>query len=136
MEHDMADRTSRILLVEPDADTRGVMTLLFEEAGFEVTHAEGWEQAGAMMAFLRPGLDLVVCEPLQRGTALHDVLAWIAHDEKLQTVPVLICTAAYAKRELVCEYGGRPGREVLFKPFDIADLLAAVARLLDTQARL
>ena len=131
----MAASAPGILLVEPDLATRGALATLFEDAGYAVTPATGWEQAKVLVTCLRPGLDVVVCEPLQPGIPLPTVLRWLETDDALQTLPVLICTVAVTARDLMWQHAARTGQDVLFKPFDIADILAAVARLLNTTAR-
>jgi len=115
----------RVLVVEDDEFISGLVCDVLQDHGFEVDVAPNGAVAIAKVRELPPDmivLDLMMpvmdgWEFMRRCRALPDCV------EK----PVLVMSAAHAP-----EFEAFGSYEVLGKPFEVDELLAAVARLSDT----
>jgi CheY-like chemotaxis protein len=113
-----------ILLVEDDAAIRETVSECLSSEGYRVDAVEhGAEALARLTSGERPALvllDLVM--PVMNGAEL---VARVRAEPALAALPVLLMTAAItAPREALPEVDA-----TLVKPFDLDDLLAAVARL-------
>ena len=110
-----------VLVVDEDAGIRAFLTAALEEAGYEVRAAADGAEALDVLATWRPGAVLLdLWMPRLDGWAFCERLA--ARPD-LDGVAVVAMSAAENLRR-PCR-GVRPGA-TLEKPFDLADLLAAV----------
>lgn len=116
-----------ILIVDSSPEYLDFMSMLLTGEGYEVTYATTMEATAARLAAAVP--DLVICDLLLPGAPPLAVLDMLHAGEKTRDVPVLVCTGALDQMPHEAARLRCPGREVLSKPFDIDDLLAAVARL-------
>jgi signal transduction histidine kinase len=119
-----AEGGPRILLVEDDVAVRRATARVLERAGYDVTAVADGEEALAV-AGAAPDLACVVSDvamPRMDGAALGRALTQL-HPE----LPVLLMSGEAAPSTLAIE---GPKRVFLPKPFDAAELTAAVARLL------
>lgn len=124
----MPTRDVPVLVVEDDDDTREVLRLLLEEAGYDVLEAcDGVEGLGVLRASRGP-LVVVVdwWMPRMDGLQMLGAAAKLAHGRCHRYV---LLSATYDPREL-----DRRGLSALLdmtvmrKPFNIDDVLAEVAR--------
>jgi CheY-like chemotaxis protein len=115
----------RLLLVEPDWETRRLVADALHGLPFELALANSGEQAlDALGGPVVP--ELVLLEPAMSGVSGWEVLARIDADPRLARVPVLIVTGLPD----ACAPGDRP---VLGKPFTTAQLLAAISVALTSE---
>jgi len=115
-----------ILAIEDDADVSRLLTVLLEDAGYDVILAEAGDEGLAMARERRPALVLAdIGLPNLHG---NEVLAAIKADPALSETPVIIVSAwgdtiGARSREL-------GAYDVLTKPFNDATLLGTVERAL------
>jgi DNA-binding response OmpR family regulator len=114
----------RILVVDDDADIRGLVRELLERRGFEVAEAADGKQALQEMYAARP--DLVVLDVSMPGL---DGWTTLERIRELSDVPVVMLTAR--SEELEKTRGLRAGADdYVTKPFGRQELLARIEGLL------
>jgi CheY-like chemotaxis protein len=112
-----------VLVVEDDEDIRGFVTIVLQDAGYAVTEAGNGAEALQQIEQAAPDVILLDMKmPVMDG--------WeFAHRYKAISAapaPTIVMTAARDARIRGSEVNAV---EVLSKPFDVDDLLAAVARV-------
>lgn len=120
----MGGKPSRVLVVEDDEAIRALLTELLAEEGYAVRAAADGQEALALLAGWRPDaivLDLVM--PVMDGWAFR---AAQRQRPALRDVPVVVVSAS---GDLGPPVEALAPAAVLPKPFDIAQLVAAVDRL-------
>ena len=124
----MRPPSARILVVEDDIASRRMVEDLFVSEGFDVTAAVNGAEALRHMRHHAP--DLIVLDLILPWVNGVEVLATIREDHKLAKVPVVVTTAT-----ATTQYDLRSFQpvEVMRKPFDPEDLVAAAQRLLSPQ---
>lgn len=111
----------RILVVDDDADICAVIRLTLEEEGYTVTTAANGRQALDRIGEQRPDIVLLdLTMPVMNGWEFNHRLQDVAPG-----IPVVFMTAAF-RAQAEAETHGAAG--YLSKPFDVDELLAAVAR--------
>jgi putative nucleotidyltransferase with HDIG domain len=124
---DLPGQQEHILVVDDEPAVRGLVVSLLERSGYDVTPAAGVEHA---LLHLQddPGCQLVLADvmmPGSNGLALLDAI-YTNHPG----LPVVMLTAAHDVHVAVSAFR-RGAVDFLLKPFDQAQLLAAVARALE-----
>src|SRR5918998_4774207 len=118
----MSDR--RILVVDDDADIRGLVRELLDRRGFAVSEARDGQEA--LRRFFEERPDLVVLDVSMPGL---DGWATLERIRELSDVPVVMLTAKAT--ELEKTRGLRAGADdYITKPFGRQELLARVEALL------
>ena len=117
-----------LLVVDDEADTRTLLSDYLSAEGFDLTLAQSVKTAQARLAGALP--DLVITDVGLPGAPPFAVLDLIEADERTRDLPVLVCTGGINEAQEAAERFKRPDRAVLFKPFEIDDLLASIERLL------
>jgi len=117
------DEPGIILIVEDDAELRFILSVHLRAAGFEAIEAVEGEEALDIIA--KRHIDLVIMDiglPGMDGVAATRILK---ANPKTAAIPVIILTARSGSGNVVrgLEAGAQ---EYLFKPFDVAELLARV----------
>lgn len=122
----MTGTPRRILVIESDAAVRQFLIDLLTEEGHRVETAGTLSEARALLTSWQPDLLLTDLSPW--GAPLDALPRLLATEERLRGLPVVICTAALmAAPEELPPYA--PGLELVRKPFNVDDLLAAIERL-------
>lgn len=116
----------RALVVEDDALVRALLMMALEDEGWTVVPADHAPDPAAI-ADLRPDL-LLLDLRLGGSDGGWRLLEAIRATPAVRDVPVVVCTGDRARAEAQTELLDRLADRVLFKPFDLDDLLAAVAR--------
>lgn len=116
----------KVLIVEDDVTLRQLVVAVLEAAGYETHEAangqEGWQSC------LKVGPDLLLLDlmmPVLNGVELIKLLQ---ANGTTKRVPIVVMTAHADKGEELERSGA--ARRVLRKPFDMAELTEAAARLL------
>ncbi len=122
---------ARVLVVDDAPDFLGFMETLLTAEGYTVDVARTEGELRERLAEARP--DVVVCDVRMPGQPAFAVLDVLAADAKTRDIPVLVCTGAVQEVEEAQERLRAAGVEVLFKPFEIEDLLARLARSLQRE---
>ena len=124
----MKKPTVRILVVDDGREFLSFMDMLLSAEGFDLSLAQSVEIAQARLAGELP--NLVITDVGLPGAPPFAVLDLIEADERTRDLPVLVCTGGINEAQEAAERFKRPDRAVLFKPFEIDDLLASIERLL------
>jgi CheY-like chemotaxis protein len=124
-------RTTRVLVAEPDSDTRLLFRDLLESVGSDVVDAVDGRDAMVIALSVRP--TLVITElrlPIFDGFALCEVLR---RDSLTKTVPIVVVTGEERPAEVNHAYAA--GADVvLLKPVTPEALLREIDRLLEQPA--
>jgi len=121
-------RIPRILIAEPDHDTRLLYRDLFQSVGFDVVDAIDGREAMVNALSVRPSVVITELRlPVFDGFALCDVLR---RDSLTKTVPIVVVTAESRAAEL--DRAHTTGADVvLLKPVTPEALLRDIDRLLE-----
>ncbi|MDO8631107.1 MAG: response regulator, partial [Phycisphaerales bacterium] len=117
------DESGTILVVEDDAELRFILAVHLRAAGFEVVEATEGQEALDVVA-VRP-IDLIIMDIGLPGMDGVTATRRLKTNPKTAAIPVIILTARSGSGDVVrgLEAGAQ---EYLFKPFDVAELLARV----------
>jgi len=120
----------RILVVDDDPAVLLTYSMILQQHGYEVRGAPSVEVATQALAERR--YDLLVCDlALEHSRGGLDVVAFARR--LYPAIPAILLTG-YASSE-ASEEAEKNGVIVLFKPLDVRELLAAVARLIGREDR-
>lgn len=111
-----------ILVVEDDVDIRSSIAEILRDEGYDVGECENGQIVLEMLrAPLREQLlpCLLLVDLLMPGISGEQLASELRADAELAAIPVVMITGAAVRI---------PSAEVLRKPFELADLLGAVAR--------
>lgn len=112
----------RLLVIEDDPDTRGALSALLTQAGYDVLGAPDAEAAIDLLTRgLRPRL--IVVDLRLPGVSGTDLLRYIQRDHELRVIPRVIITALRRDEVTVT------ADAIFHKPCDMNDVLEAVRRL-------
>ena len=113
-----------VLLVEDDADTREVVSMLLEEEGYAVVGASDGQEAIAYLASCEALPCLVLLDLQMPRVGGIAVLRWMSGHPKTAGVPVAVISARPEAKdsELATKFRNHV-TEVLQKPFDINRVL-------------
>ena len=109
------------MVVEDDAEVRDLETFLLESEEYDVVPVVDGD--AALRAIREEAPSLVLLDFMLPGKNANDVLDELARDPGTAKVPVLVVSGY---RELLRPFAQVRG--VIPKPFNVADLLAAVRR--------
>ncbi len=123
----LTDVAQTILVVDDEQPVVVVVAGVLEYAGYQVLTAGNGKEA---LAYLEKGkVDLVLSDmmmPVMDGTEL---CKWIAADAAFSSIPFVLMSATHTVARLDgCKYAA-----FLKKPFDVQELLRAVASVLGEQ---
>ena len=119
-----------ILVIEDEAPLRANILRILSAEGYRVVSAADGDEGIARVREARP--DLVICDILMPRMDGFGVLAALRSGPDTAAIPFIFLTASADKEDLA--RGLRSGaNEYVTKPFRIADLLAAVRRLLPVE---
>ena len=117
---------STVLVIEDEAPLRANLVRILSAENYRVVTAADGDHGIQRVLEDRP--DLVICDILMPGTDGFGVLAALRSRPETATIPFIFLTASADKEDLVRGLQ-RGANEYVTKPFKIADLLAAVKRL-------
>ena len=116
-----------LLVIEDEAPLRANLVRIFSAEGYRVIAAADGDEGVARVRESRP--DAVICDILMPRLDGFGVLAALRSRPETAEIPFIFLTASADKVDLA--RGLQSGaNEYVTKPFKIADLLAAVKRLL------
>ncbi|CAA9579370.1 MAG: hypothetical protein AVDCRST_MAG88-3144 [uncultured Thermomicrobiales bacterium] len=118
-----------IVVVDDDEMLAELMQECLTDNGYAVAHCTRGDEAFAFIRAHRP--DVVILDVRMAGLGGLGVLYLLATDPRTARIPVLLCTAA-SPREMQAwdEVLDQKGVPVLYKPFALTELTAAVRALL------
>jgi putative two-component system response regulator len=126
----MREQRPCIVVIDDSREYLDFMETLLTAEGYRVKVAHSLDTARALLAAANP--DLIITDVRMPGLPPFSVLDLLDADARLRAVPVLLCTGATQEVDQAVGRLAHPAREVLFKPFDLDDLLARIARLVRT----
>jgi CheY-like chemotaxis protein len=113
-----------VLLVDDEADTRDMLSMILEHAGYQVTTAGNGEEALVLLRAIRPDLILLDIQmPIMSGAEFRQAQR---HDRDLMKIPTIVMTGSTEETQLDLAVSN-----VLQKPFLAKDLLTMVAALVN-----
>ncbi len=113
--------TSAILVIDDDPALLDTVSMILQDEGYVVEQATNGAEGLAMIDRVRPALVVLDMRmPVMDGWGFVRALG-----DRRTTVPILVMTAAQDARRWAYEVGADG---FLAKPFEIDDLIAAVAR--------
>jgi DNA-binding response OmpR family regulator len=117
----------RILVVDDDADIRGLVEFKLQQAGYEVVTADDGAAALSIVGSWRP--DLVVLDVAMPGMSGYDVCKRFRSDPAMEKVPVIMLTAR--TQATFSTLGYMAGADLyLTKPFSPRELVERVEAML------
>ena len=119
---------AHIMVVNDSVEFLQLMEELLTDEGYQVSIIESGAGTRAAAKRLRP--DLLILDVRLPDMNGFEVLNLLQLDPDTASIPVLLCTAAahdVQAQEPVLRQRGIP---VLFKPFDLDDLLRTIRRIL------
>lgn len=119
---------TKILIVEDDRATTGLLKTVFEMDGFKTIVCPQPERVVEVVRQDRP--DLVFMDFHLAETDSLTILKELKRDEELKGIPVIMTSGLDRSEE--CERAGADS--FLMKPFRPANLMAAVRDVLDKQS--
>jgi len=116
---------SKVMVVDDDADVRGLCRMVLAGEGYEVIEAE---DAPTGVCRARAELpDLVLLDWMMPGVDGMDALAALKGSDLTRNIPVVMLTALDGLPQIqMATYGGADG--YVTKPFEVNDLLSLVRR--------
>lgn len=119
----------RVLIIEDDWDTIGLIRHVLQQGGYESLVARGGVEG--LYLLREKGADLVLLDLMMDDLSGWAVLERIRADEYLCTVPVVIVSARHQleERSKIVEHKGM-FEGYLEKPFSVQDLLTQVTKVL------
>ena len=114
----------RVLVIDDDGNMRTLLRLLFEHRGYQVLLAPDGEIGMALAEGGRPDIILLdVAMPYRNGL---EVYLDLQNNPLTADIPVIVCSAALAQREIQAWYSLPHVMEVMPKPFDINRLIVQI----------
>jgi CheY-like chemotaxis protein len=122
---------THIMVVNDSMEFLQLMEELLTDEGYTVSLAQTGAGTRAAVKQSRP--DLLILDVRLPDISGLEVLNLLRLDPETQAIPVLLCTAAV--RDVLAQQAilGERGIPILFKPFDLDDLLRAIRRILDNR---
>jgi DNA-binding response OmpR family regulator len=121
-----ARRPRRVLVVDDDPHIRRILTLNFEDEGYEVSVAADGDEATEMARTLHP--DVMVLDVMMPRSDGFTVLRMLRSSPQTDDIPILLLSAKASDDEVFA--GWRSGADsYVTKPFEVDDVLRIVAEL-------
>jgi two-component system phosphate regulon response regulator PhoB len=121
-----------VLVVEDDADTREMLTLMLETVGLSVNAIGSAERARHVLS--RDGYDLVILDWRLPGISGLELCKEIRADANFACMPVIFLTANGSSQDMVQAFACGAD-DYLLKPFRAAELGARIFALLRRSRR-
>jgi DNA-binding NarL/FixJ family response regulator len=112
-----------VLIIEDDPAYCGMMELILQMEGFDVSTASDGQSGFALLCDKRP--DLILCDIMMPEMNGHSVLETLKGDNRFADIPFIFVTAL-GEREQVRGGMSAGADDYLPKPFSADELLAAV----------
>jgi DNA-binding response OmpR family regulator len=121
-------KTATVLVVDDEPDLVSTIKTRLEWHKFNVETASDGQQGLEKAARIKPDLILLDCNmPVMSGL---EMLRQIRQDEKLRHTPVIMLTAVCDANDITAA-GALDVTDYITKPFDFAQLLTKISRVLD-----
>ena len=122
----------KVLVVDDDPQVLKLLRVNFELEGFDVLSATNGEEALEMVGKDTP--DVVVCDVMMPGIDGLEVVRRLRAQPDTAALPLVVVSAKAQRADI--RAGLKLGAdEYVTKPFDPAELIATVQRLLDERSK-
>jgi CheY-like chemotaxis protein len=121
----MAEVNDYVLIVEDDPDMRESMESVLTYAGHSITAVADGHEALSWLTGDRPHPCVILLDLMMPGMNGFELRSRLRADPVLAAIPVLVLTGA---GNLADRKGEELQAEILRKPIDLKDLLAAIHR--------
>ena len=112
----------KIIIADDDKDIVTVLTMMLEDAGYEVQSTAN----GNTAQMVRDNLpDLLLLDIWMADTDGRDVCKYLKSQQRTKHIPVIIVSANQNTEKIALEAGAN---DFLAKPFDMDELLEKIAR--------
>jgi len=119
----MSSKKGPVLVVDDDADTRGMVEILLGENGYEVQLCDGGKSALEHLKTNTPAL--VLLDIMMPDVDGYTVLSEMKKNEELSSIPVIMLTAKGEGDDIISGY--KQGADYYIpKPFTTKQLLYGV----------
>ena len=121
--------TTRILVIEDEPDILELYRLLLETEGYEVYTNDRTYTDLMEVERIRPHLIILdlIMGIKQEGWQFFDL---VRQESSTALIPLILCTAAEYELKGLLDTSNMPLVDVVFKPFDVDNLLQVVQRML------
>jgi DNA-binding response OmpR family regulator len=121
--------TKRVLVVDDDADVRGLVVKALKAKAYDVVEASDGLKASELLGQLAPLPDLLICDVMMPTIDGFSLARLVRARPELKAIPIIFLTAKASTVDVV--QGIQLGaRHYIQKPFSIKDLLGKVEKLL------
>jgi CheY-like chemotaxis protein len=121
-----------ILVVDDDPSIVRLLSLNLQMEGYEVTSASNGRDALAALA--AAPIDLLVCDVMMPGMTGLELTAHLRKDAATKSLPIVLLSARAQRADI--RHGLAAGAdEYITKPFEPAELLATIDRILAARAK-
>jgi DNA-binding response OmpR family regulator len=124
----------KILIVDDEMDLRMMLEKRFAAEGYSVATAYNGGIALALAKSQPP--DIVVLDEVLGDMAGKDVAAKLRENPQTKYVPIIFLSALFSEEQEIEQTGVFDNSIAFAKPFNINELLATVAKLLNKKAEM
>jgi DNA-binding response OmpR family regulator len=118
-----------VLVVEDDADVRGLIVKALKAKGYGVVEATDGLKASELLGQLTVAPDLLICDVMMPTVDGFTLAKLVRARKELRSIPIIFLTAKTSPEDVVL--GIKLGaRHYVQKPFSIKDLLDKVEKTL------
>jgi len=120
----------RVLIVEDDPGTSGLLLQIVRRAGYEPVLTRSGREALAQLD--QDGADLLLLDLMMKEMDGWTLLDLIRTDSRFTTLPVIIISARHPREDptRMAAYAGKYDAYFV-KPFELNELVATMGRILD-----
>ena len=122
----MSVKSLRLLVVDDDADTRNLLTILFELEGAEIIAAASVKEAIDAISRVKP--DVLITDIYMPDEDGYSLLSKIKNIDAIKEIPAIALTAS-ARKEDALKALALGFRKYLCKPVDLEELMSVVANI-------
>ncbi|MDQ3098307.1 MAG: response regulator [bacterium] len=120
--HSYSTNKKRVLVADDDTAILHVLTLMLEDAGYEVTSTVDGETVQKVLSELP---DLILLDIWMSGVDGRDICKQLKSNKKTKHIPIIMISANKDTRDIAKEAGAD---DFIPKPFEMSDLLTIVKK--------
>lgn len=113
-------RSRRILIADDDKDIVAVLTMMLEDAGYEVAATANGQTAQKVCSYLP---DLLLLDILMAGVDGRDICRHLKSQQLTKHIPIIMVSANQDTDKIARQAGAD---DFIAKPFDMENLLAKI----------